>query len=85
MSIKKISIGIFSIFMLLLLFIPAILTLGDTQKADKVYINGNIYTVDEEFSTASAMAVKDGKFIYVGDDTGVHAYIGPRTFVRRRS
>ena len=57
------------------------LTSGDTQKADKVYVNGNIYAVDEEFSTASAMAVKGGKFIYVGDDAGAQAYVGPRTFV----
>ncbi len=37
--------------------------------------------MDEEFSTASALAVKDGKFIYVGDDAGAKAYIGPLTFV----
>ena len=62
-------------------FIPAPAAVSETQEADRVYVNGNIYTVDEEFSTASAIAVKDGKFIYVGDDAGVKAYIGPRTFV----
>lgn len=81
MNITKRSIGIFSIFMLFLLFIPLLSTAGGTQKADKVYLNGNIYTVNEAFSTATAMAVKDGKFIYVGDDSGAQAYIGPRTFV----
>ena len=35
------------------------------EPADTVYINGNIYTVDEDFSTASAFAIKDGSFIYV--------------------
>jgi hypothetical protein len=40
------------------------------QEADRVYVNGNIYTVDRTFSKASAMAVKDGRFLYVGDDAG---------------
>ena len=51
------------------------------QVADTVYVNGNVYTVDEEFSQASAFAVKDGKFIYVGDDAGARSHAGPLTFV----
>ena len=51
------------------------------QEADRAYINGIIYTVDEDFSTASALAVKDGRFVYVGDDAGVEAHIGPSTSV----
>jgi predicted amidohydrolase YtcJ len=54
---------------------------SDAAEADKAYINGNIYTVDQEFSTVTAIAIKDGKFIYVGDDAGVKAYIGPLTTV----
>ncbi len=81
MNIKKRLPSIISIFVLLVSFILAPAAVSDAQKADIVYVNGNIYTVDEEFSTASAIAVKDGKFIYVGDDAGVQAYIGPRTFV----
>ncbi len=81
MNIMKRLSGIFFIFVLLVLFILAPAAVSKAQKADRVYINGNIYTVDEEFSTASAIAVKDGQFIYVGDDSGVQAYIGPLTFV----
>ena len=81
MKIKKSAVGIFFVFMLFLVLIPVLLLSGDTQTADKVYVNGNVYTVDEDFSTATAMAVKDGQFIYVGDDSGAQAYIGPRTFV----
>ncbi len=73
--------GIISIFVLLVLFIQAPGAGSDTEEADRVYVNGNIYTVDEEFSTASAIAVKDGRFIYVGDHAGVQAYIGPLTLV----
>jgi len=81
MFITKRLSSLFSIFVLLVLFIQAPAAVSDASEADRVYINGNIYTVDEEFSTASAMAVKDGQFIYVGDDAGVKAYIGPLTFV----
>ena len=66
-----------SIFMLLIFFMLTPAMASGAQEADRVYVNGNIYTVDESFSTASAIAVKEGKFIYVGDDAGVKAYIGP--------
>ena len=36
------------------------------EKVDLLVINANIYTVDEGFSTAEALAVKDGKFLAVG-------------------
>ena len=81
MITKKRLSSIYSIFVLLVSFILALASFSDAQEADRVFFNGNIYTVDEEFSTASAIAVKDGQFIYVGDDTGVQAHIGPRTFV----
>jgi len=72
---------ILPVFLLLVLFVRAPGAVSGGAKADRVYVNGNIYTVDEEFSTATALAVKDGKFIYVGDDRGAQAYIGPLTFV----
>ena len=52
-----------------------------TLEADRVYVNGTIYTVDKAFSKASAMAVKDGRFIFVGDEAGAKAYMGPLTLV----
>ena len=51
------------------------------ESADTVYVNGNVYTVDPVFSTASAFAIKDGSFIYVGDEAGVREHVGPQTFV----
>jgi predicted amidohydrolase YtcJ len=51
------------------------------KAADKVYVNGNIYTVDKTFSKVSAFAIKDSQFIYVGDKAGAKSYIGPRTIV----
>ena len=49
------------------------------QEADKVFYNGNIYTVDKDFSKVTAIAVKDGKFIYAGNDSGVKKHIGHLT------
>lgn len=49
--------------------------------ADTVYFNGNIYTVDEKFSKATAMAIKDGKFIFVGDDNQIDYFIDRYTKV----
>ena len=35
---------------------------------DLIVHNANIYTVDNDFSKAQAFAVKDGKFVAVGDE-----------------
>ncbi|MFC2161723.1 amidohydrolase [Acidobacteriota bacterium] len=76
--------GLFRLLTVVALFvlvITASAAVRGAQDADRVYVNGNIYTVDKGFSTASALAVKDGQFIYVGDDAGVKALVGPLTFV----
>ena len=51
------------------------------EKADVVYMNGNVYTVDEKNPKASALAIKDGRFLYVGSDVGVKTYVGKKTQV----
>lgn len=52
-----------------------------TQFADKVYKNAKIYSIafDGTETRAEALAIKDGKFIYVGDETGLTELIGDRT------
>jgi len=47
--------------------------------ADTVYTNGKIYTVNEDQPWAEAVAIKDGRFVYVGNDAGVTQFIGPST------
>ena len=49
--------------------------------ADSVFRNANIYTMDDENPTATAIAVKDGRLVYVGDEAGVEAFIGESTTV----
>ena len=39
---------------------------SNKEEADLLVINAKIYTVDDEFSTAEAFVVKDGKFLAVG-------------------
>jgi len=75
LKIERVRTGL-TIVMLALA--PAVLL---AQEADTVYVNGNVYTVDDVFGTASAFAVKDGAFIYVGDDAGAREHAGPLTFV----
>ena len=64
---------------LLLAIVIAPAAAAVAQEADTVYVNATIYTVDKAFSKASAMAVRNGRFVYVGDRAGVQAHVGPRT------
>ena len=51
------------------------------QHADLVARNGKLWTVDDDTPSAEALAVLDGRFIYVGSDRGVEPHIGPDTQV----
>ena len=46
------------------------------MKADIIFKNAKIYTSDKNNPIASALVVKDGKFVYVGDEAGLKAYEG---------
>ena len=43
--------------------------------------NGKVLTVDEDFSTVEAFAVRDGKFLAVGTNQRIRAMAGPETRV----
>ncbi len=47
-----------------------------TMKADKIIKNAKIFTADKNQPRATALVVKDGKFVYVGDEFGLSAYEG---------
>ena len=49
------------------------------MKVDKIIKNAKIFTADKDKPQATALAVKDGKFIYVGDEAGLSAYEGEVT------
>ena len=51
--------------------------------ADRVFRNAKVYSValDDTVIRAEAVAVKDGKIVYVGTDEGVSSFIGDKTEV----
>lgn len=50
--------------------------------ADLILTNAKIFTADPNRPWASALAVRDGKFVDVGDDAQIDAHRGPQTEVR---
>jgi len=64
--------------------LPVMPSLAQTRQrtADTVLRNAKIYTVDQQRRTVEALAIKDGKIIFAGDDAGVKPFIGPKTIVR---
>ena len=54
---------------------------ADDGSADIVFRHGPVYTVDAAKPWARAVAVKGKRIVFVGDDTGVQALIGPQTRV----
>ncbi|MFB8831078.1 amidohydrolase [Azotobacter sp. CWF10] len=56
-------------------------TSGGSMTADLILFNGRIHTVDHDNPSATAVAVKDGRFLAVGSDTEVMALRGAATQV----
>jgi hypothetical protein len=48
---------------------------------DLVFINGNIYTANDKQPRAEALAVRGDRIVFVGSNTAVKRYQGPRTRV----
>ena len=51
------------------------------READLVLLDGRVITVDDRFSIASAVAVRDGRFIAVGSNEDVRVHVGSKTRV----
>ena len=47
--------------------------------ADTVFSHGFVFTVDPVMPTAHAIAVRAGQIVYLGDDEGAQALLGPKT------
>ncbi|NNE37636.1 MAG: hypothetical protein HKN08_04960, partial [Gammaproteobacteria bacterium] len=47
--------------------------------ADTILINGKVITADDDFSIAEAIAIRDGKFLAVGNNEDILATAGPDT------
>lgn len=51
------------------------------DSADRVYRNGTVFTADARGSIAQAVAIREGRIVYVGNDEGVGAFVGASTEV----
>jgi len=49
--------------------------------ADRVFVNGAIYTVDPDRPWAEAVASKDGRIVFVGSDSEAQLFVGESTDV----
>jgi predicted amidohydrolase YtcJ len=71
---------IFASFLFTVLLIATSCLAADAV-ADHVYRNGKIFTADARNSIAQAVAIHEGRIVYVGGDDGVAPFIGPATEV----
>ena len=51
------------------------------RKPDVAYVNGKVYTVDPNFSVATAFCLSDDRFVAVGTDQEIRALCTPETRV----
>jgi predicted amidohydrolase YtcJ len=65
----------------LAIFALAIASPAWPQSADTILVNGKILTVDTQFSSREAIAIRDGKITAVGSNADVRKQAGPRTRV----
>ena len=65
----KNCIGIVSFIILI-----AMASCTSKTSVDRIVHNANIYTVDADFSKAQAFAVKEGKFVAVGDEEAIMSH-----------
>src|SRR3989442_6366481 len=60
---------------------PGLATQNAALPADLVLLGGRVLTVDDRFSVATALAVRDGRLIAVGSNEDVGVHIGRKTRV----
>jgi len=59
----------------------AVVAPAEAQAPDAVLVNGKILTVDAQFSTREALAVRDGRILAVGTSADMRKLAGPRSRV----
>lgn len=79
---RNLSHAAFSALVAALLSLPLLnlkVAAASVVEADAVVLDGNVLTLDPNKPVASAVAIKDGKFIYVGDNTTAKNFVGEHT------
>jgi predicted amidohydrolase YtcJ len=70
-----------ALFALTLALLCGSLTLAAPPAADVVFQNGNVYTLDPKHPRAEAIAVANGRIVYVGTNAGAAKYAAKTTKV----
>src|SRR5689334_19717598 len=79
-ALRAIEVGVTRArIVLLVLATPAAAAGQASGPADRVYLNGVVFTADARNSISSAVALRDGRILYVGNDAALARYIGPAT------
>lgn len=73
------NLAVLSVSGLLLLACSSETPVATPQAAELILRNGQIYTMDPQRSLAQALAIRDGRIVYVGDDAGAQPYLGSAT------
>jgi predicted amidohydrolase YtcJ len=60
---------------------PAAAAAAAAAAADTVYRHAYVFTVDAHDSVQQALAIRAGRIVYVGGDSGLDGFIGPKTTV----
>jgi predicted amidohydrolase YtcJ len=71
----------FGAFHLLAVFSILTSCFAANAPADRVYRNGTVFTADSHGVIADAVAIREGRIIYVGSNEGAVPFIGPSTKV----
>ena len=50
-----------------------------SEPADTIFLNGNVYTVNDAQPQAEAIAIKGDRILFVGSNDGAKKYSGPAT------
>ena len=53
--------------------------------ADRAYRNGVIFTADAANSRVEALAIRDGRIVYLGSNSGLAPYVDARTALHHES
>jgi len=59
----------------------AVVAPAAAQAPDTVFVNGKVLTVDAQFSTREALAIRDGKILALGSSADMRKLAGPRSRV----
>jgi predicted amidohydrolase YtcJ len=78
---RRLGIQLLSALLLAFALVNPALAQSTDRAADLVLRGGKVITVDTDWRIAQAVAVKDGRFLAVGDDAAVAGHIGPGTEV----